>query len=806
MGLPSLQPVNGLYRDVSQTNHSLKLKTYSFAVIIILGIGGLTIGSVGLAGIGSYHSWWYAGALKQLSLMVTIPMVCAGGVIALTCLTLLIISIKNKQTLKQTLNRASLEVSGRLTRQGSFSGLDQPLPDKPVIQETSTQQSFDGLPEDDSPQNSEQLTDNGGIEQKIGVQPTAQPTFLNPNLVQKTQEEEIREGLSAWIAAYPSIGSSQVREIIECFKTKSVSLKLIKWIIETLPSLPPVIGKLTHLQHLDLSGHNLTSLPSEIAYLTQLKTLFLNSDHEFNENCLMSFPMEIVCLTQLEILDLSWNRLNNLPSEISHLACLKTLILKGNGLTSFPSAIACLSQLQDLDLSENGFMSISPEIACLTQLKTLRLYDNQLTSLPREICGLKRLHTLQLFGNCFTSFPMEIICLAQLEILDLSRNSLNCLPPEISRLACLKTLNLLDCVLTSLPTEIACLTQLMELNLWGNHLTFIPLEICLLSQLHSLRLNNNRLVSLPEEIIHLGTALGYDEMHRRIHGEIFLAGNPLSHHVIENMSRVMNVDDYTGPHIYYSIPEERIVDERSLDELLEELFKAANEPPFELVHLRQSESPELLENLHMWLSKLSFIGDYKTKRKELSQLIYQLLMKAETKAEFRETFWNCINEAIDTCGDRMALYLIHLDVNFQIVEAVEHNDLKRLAYLLGHGSWALRQLEEIAQNKVKTLHFVDEIEVYLAYPIKLKAVLNMPFQIESMLYFACSSLKVEDLKMAEEIVKGKLSDRDAYCAFLSEDQTWQKALKKSQPNFSEDSDAHALTRQVLNASKFPFNN
>ena len=64
---------------------------------------------------------------------------------------------------------------------------------------------------------------------------------------------------------------------------------------------------------LDLSGENLTILPSKLFNLTNLKELYLAS------NQLSSLPPEISQLTNLMILGLGDNQLSNLPPEIFQL-------------------------------------------------------------------------------------------------------------------------------------------------------------------------------------------------------------------------------------------------------------------------------------------------------------------------------------------------------------------------------------------------------------------------------------------------------------------------------------------------------
>ena len=92
--------------------------------------------------------------------------------------------------------------------------------------------------------------------------------------------------------------------------------------------LPTSIQKLNQLEWLDLSGNKLTELPSEIGDLKELRTL------NVRKNQLVSLPTSIQKLQQLEDLDLSYNKLTELPSEIGDLKELRRLNVTGNPLTS----------------------------------------------------------------------------------------------------------------------------------------------------------------------------------------------------------------------------------------------------------------------------------------------------------------------------------------------------------------------------------------------------------------------------------------------------------------------------------------
>ena len=121
-----------------------------------------------------------------------------------------------------------------------------------------------------------------------------------------------------------------------------------------LTNLPSSIGKLRNLERLDLQGNNLTKLPESIGNLRKLKDL------DLSENDLTKLPSFIGNLTKLRELDLGDNKLTSLPESIGNLTQLKELDLSYNNLKSLPSQIGNLGNLIDLDLYNNPNLRIIP--------------------------------------------------------------------------------------------------------------------------------------------------------------------------------------------------------------------------------------------------------------------------------------------------------------------------------------------------------------------------------------------------------------------------------------------------------------
>jgi len=72
-----------------------------------------------------------------------------------------------------------------------------------------------------------------------------------------------------------------------------------------LTKLPPAIGRLKLLSHLDASSNNITVLPTELGLLTNLRTLLLF------DNRITQLPGELGTLYQLETLGIEGNPLND---------------------------------------------------------------------------------------------------------------------------------------------------------------------------------------------------------------------------------------------------------------------------------------------------------------------------------------------------------------------------------------------------------------------------------------------------------------------------------------------------------------
>ncbi|MBS0653326.1 MAG: hypothetical protein JSR39_07345 [Verrucomicrobia bacterium] len=430
---------------------------------------------------------------------------------------------------------------------------------------------------------------------------------------------------------------------------------------------------------------------------------------------------------------------------------LKILFLTSNCLTSFPEQFLQLQNLKDLRMFNNQLTSIPEQIGQLQKLEYLGLGGNQLASLPEQVCQLHKLTRLFLSDNPLTSVPAQIGQLQNLVYLDIENNQLNYVPEEVAQLQ-----------------------KLIRLSLTSNHLTSIPAQLSQMRSLDSLLLNENpTLQGLPNQLLDLNQDCLVD-----------ISGTGLSENVRANLEQACNEPGYQGPRIVFSMEQmEQHHDGelKKLPNLIAELFSILEEEPKEFPELNSLDKPEK-RSIRSWLSRLSDTADYKRKgdfQKAFVKQIVGYLQQANDDPQFRQVFLNIIADATETCGDRVALSILHLGIASRIRLITDIHELRK--FLIGT-VWPVHMLEEIARKKTETLRFYDEIEVYLGYPIMLRERLGLEIAVQDMLYFRCSALEQKDLDQAAEFVMQQQNDEHAVCSYLASREDWINALKAQYPD------------------------
>ena len=150
------------------------------------------------------------------------------------------------------------------------------------------------------------------------------------------------------------------------------------------------------------------------------------------------FPREIFDLADsLEILDLSGNRLSELPEDFARLLRLKILFCSENDFRHLPAVLGECPALEMVGFKANR-IEIVHHNAFPPLLRWLILTDNRITELPGSIGRCGRLQKLMLAGNQLEQLPAEMAACVNLELVRLSANRFREFPEwlfELPRLA-----------------------------------------------------------------------------------------------------------------------------------------------------------------------------------------------------------------------------------------------------------------------------------------------------------------------------------------------------------------------------------
>ncbi|WOT06077.1 leucine-rich repeat-containing protein kinase family protein [Shewanella youngdeokensis] len=188
-----------------------------------------------------------------------------------------------------------------------------------------------------------------------------------------------------------------------------------------LTTFPKAILSLADtLEVLDLSGNQLTELPTDFARLQQLKLLFL-TNNQFEH-----IPAVLAACPQLEMISFKSNKLKAVATGSLPITT-RWLILTDNQISSLPENMGQLHRLQKLALAGNQLHSLPQSMAQCRNLELARLSANQFSEFPDWLFTLPKLAWLALAGNPLsedanseikTAQPMQTVALADLELGD----------------------------------------------------------------------------------------------------------------------------------------------------------------------------------------------------------------------------------------------------------------------------------------------------------------------------------------------------------------------------------------------------
>ena len=319
-------------------------------------------------------------------------------------------------------------------------------------------------------------------------------------------------------------------------------------------SLPQLsMYTLRELNHLNISGNKLTTLPSEMGVLTKLRHL----DASFNN--ISKLPLSMSQLSSLESCNLSGNSLSSLEEWFSSLSHLNRLDLSKNLFSAMPFSLCKLGKLQILDMSSNSlnhFAFLPPntpssdlwvevrqpgkrtiyrnvitqelveeisdqsdvaieQMECLHVFQPRKSEHYQLRKLWLSICKVPEWEAVVDSNSGWTYFQnnvsgestwdlpdsLDLIGkLGNLNNLVLNRNNLRTLPSSVTKLSHLSRLSVAHNRLKSLCRGWSGLRKLTILHLQFNELKSLPVSLEHCYQLNEIDIQGNSLTKLPDGI------------------------------------------------------------------------------------------------------------------------------------------------------------------------------------------------------------------------------------------------------------------------------------------------------------------
>ena len=197
-----------------------------------------------------------------------------------------------------------------------------------------------------------------------------------------------------------------------------------------------------------------------------------------------------------------------------------------------------------------------------------------------------------------------------------------------------------------------------------------------------------------------------------------------------------------------------------------------------------SEIPELdlrhdqADDLVCYLGRLTGTADYQnqTSRPVLAQRVMAVMSLLAGNDRVRETALRHIHDALSSCDDRITLALDDLETLQLLTSAetlaFENRDPSELK-ALGLQMMRLDAVKRFARDHMKTLSWVDAIEVELAFQIGVRQQLDLPGSTQHMIFRGCANVSDQDIANAVQHVNTYCSETQLE-VYLAQWAPWQK--------------------------------
>jgi PH domain and leucine-rich repeat-containing protein phosphatase len=202
------------------------------------------------------------------------------------------------------------------------------------------------------------------------------------------------------------------------FQNENGMLHTIQLACNKLTKLPMMPKKLLPIQELYVNGNQIEDLP-EFFFSACENLILLN----VSNNKLVMLPILDGNRSHLERLYASNNNLHDrVLDTLMNLSSLRILHLSYNRLTAFPEC--CISnwpEIEELNISGNKIQHLPDNLSNCRNLRVLRAHSNQLQSTP-ILSKIQSLRVLDLAHNQLDKINLTVLVPKKLQFLDLSCN------------------------------------------------------------------------------------------------------------------------------------------------------------------------------------------------------------------------------------------------------------------------------------------------------------------------------------------------------------------------------------------------
>lgn len=389
------------------------------------------------------------------------------------------------------------------------------------------------------------------------------------------------------------------------------------------------------------------------------------------------------------------------------------------------------------------------------KLKSLEICNSPLDSLPLLPPHLEELSLYQTGLTELHSFPPELKCI------HIENTKLTKLPELPAKLTCL---SLYECPITQLPLLPEGLAQLHCSDTLINQLPECPESLIDITVMY------NQLITLSDDVIN------------SLDRHVSVMNNPLSE---ETIKRIQNLNGQ-GSTVYYTDNEGECVGART-HKLLAHVARwfpkkqPSSDIKKNLALIPLDENTDAFIKFLNRLEKTKYVTNEPKTKAQVAQWIEQL----SHSRQLQEKIFSLAFDATTNCEDRVTLTwnTMKKAVLLQDVEQGNYDNELPTLIKTAREMFRLEKLETIAREKVSSLSYVDEIEVYLAYQTRLHQDLQLDSVAKDMFFFDVSNVKEDDLASATLITK--TAENTQFRSWLAQWEPLHNVIKRTAPDLWE---------------------